>query len=97
VEEATCTPAAWGRSGQLASPAVEKDPVEGWHLESGSNPPTVPAQRTSDVISTCRMATQAKATGNILTGTGTGASTGTGGGAKIEAGGSCVPEIWDRK
>jgi len=76
---------------------VEKDPVEGWHLESGSNPPTVPAQRPSDVISTCRMAAQAKATGNILTGTGTGAGTGTGGGAKIEAGGSYVPGIWDRK
>jgi hypothetical protein len=98
VEEATCT-AAWGRLGKLASPAVEKDPVEGWHLESGSNPRTVSAQRPSNLISTCRMAAQAKAIGKILTGsgTGTGAGTGTGGGAKIEAGGSCVPGIWDRK
>jgi hypothetical protein len=47
---------------------VEKDPVEGWYLESGSNPSTAPAQRPSDVISTYRMAAQAKATGNILTG-----------------------------
>jgi hypothetical protein len=92
VEEATHT-AAWGRSGKLASCAVKKDPAEGCHLESGSNPSTVPAQRPSDVISTYRMATQAKATGNILTGAGTGADTGIGGGAKSEAGGSCVPGI----
>jgi hypothetical protein len=91
-KEATRT-AAWGRSGKLASCAVEKDLVEGCHLESGSNPPTVPAQRPSDVISTYRMATQAKATSNILTGAGTGAGTGIGGGAKSEVGGSCVPGI----
>jgi hypothetical protein len=58
----------WGRSSRLASRGVEKDPVEGWYLESGSNPSTAPAQRPSDVISTYRMAAQAKATGNILTG-----------------------------
>jgi hypothetical protein len=59
----------------------------------------VSAQRPSNVISTYRMAAQAKATGKILTGlgTGTGAGIGTGGGAKIEAGGSCVPGIWDWK
>ena len=81
---------AWGRSGKLASPAVEKDSVEGWHMESGSNPLTVPAQRHNDVISTYRMATQAKVTGKILIGLGTRADTRTGGGAKIEAGGSCL-------
>jgi hypothetical protein len=49
------------------------------------------------------MAAQAKATSNILTGTspglytGTGTGTGIGGRAKIEGGGSCVPEIWDQK
>jgi hypothetical protein len=96
VEEATRT-TAWGRSGKRASCAVEKDPVEGCHLESGLNPPTVPAQRPSDVISTCRTATQAKATDNILTGASTGAGTRIGGGAKSEAGGSCVAGIWDRK
>jgi hypothetical protein len=67
VEEATRT-AAWGRLSRLASRGVEKDLVEGWYLESGSNPPTALAQRPSDVISTCRMAAQAKAIGNILTG-----------------------------
>jgi hypothetical protein len=67
VEEATHT-AVWGRSSRLASRGVEKDLVEGWYLESGSNLPMAPAQRPSDVISTCKMATQAKAIGNILTG-----------------------------
>jgi hypothetical protein len=94
VEEARRT-AAWGSSGKVASHAMEKDLVEGWHPESGSNPPIVPAQRPSDVISTCRMAAQAKATGNILTGPGAGTSSGTGGGAKSEGGGSCIPKIWD--
>jgi hypothetical protein len=42
VEEVRRT-AAWGSSGKVPSRAVEKDPVEGYHLESGSNPPTVPA------------------------------------------------------
>ena len=66
MEEARRT-AAWGSSGKVPSRAVEKDPVEGYHLESGSNPPTVPAQRPSDVISTCRLAAQAKATIIVLT------------------------------
>ena len=90
-------PCCVGKVGSAGQPCGGEGPSGGWHLESGSNPPTVPAQRPSDVISTYRMAAQAKATGNILTGTGIGAGTGTGGGAKIEAGGSCIPGIWDQK
>ena len=42
--------------GHLATQTVEKD----HHEESGSNPPTVPAQKRREFMSICRRAAQAK-------------------------------------